>query len=182
MANSGRGALEQIGQGFERSSAVDSSGRIVGCVDDHQPRLGSDCSFDSSEIEIKRGRLQIDLSRHGIRGQQHRLIAEPRWFRVDHLVTGIDHEPKGDHYGSERAGCQRYVSRLKGKIQLEAQPLGDKGLRVLLARLIGEPILVVRDCPLSNRGDDTFKWHFVRIAEGEVTYARHQASAQRSVS
>ena len=174
MANSSRGAIEQIGQRFERSSAVDPSGRIVGCVDDHQPRPGSNCSFDCNEIEIKRGRLQIDLSRHGIRGQQHRLIAEPRRFRVDHLVASIEHEPKGDHYGCERAGCQRYVSWLKGKIQLVAQPLSDIGLRFLLARLIGEPILVVRDCALSNRGDDTFKGHFMRIAEGEVAYGRHK--------
>ena len=143
----------------------------MGRVDDHEPRLGSDCSFNRSKIEIKRGRLQLDLPRHGIGRQQHRLIAEPRRFRIDHLVAGIDHKPKGDHDGSERAGRQRYVSRLKGKTQLAAEPLGDKGLRVLLARLIGEPVLVVWDCPFSNRGDDTFKWHFVWIAEGEVTYA-----------
>jgi len=46
---------------------------FVRCLDDHEPRLGSDCSFNRSKIEIKRGRLQLDLARQSIGGQQHRL-------------------------------------------------------------------------------------------------------------
>ena len=94
-----------------------------------------------------------------------------RRFRIDDLITGVDHKPKGDHDGSECTGRQRNVWRFKGKVELAADPLSDKGLWLLLTRLIGEPVLVVWDCPLPNRVDDTFKWHFVWIAEGEVTYA-----------
>jgi hypothetical protein len=46
--------------------------------------------------------------------------------------------------------------------------LREEGLGLLLARLVSEPVLVLRNCVRADRGDDSLQRHFVRIAEREV--------------
>ena len=49
--------------------------------------------------------------------------------------------------------------------------VSEKGLRLLFACLVGEPVLVVRHCPLTQRRNKSVNRHFVGIAEGEIADA-----------
>ena len=95
-------------------------------VDDDQPRPRSDRRVDRGEIEIEGRRLQRDLARHRVGGEQHRLVAEPGRLGEDRLVAGVEHQPERHHDGGEGAGGQRDVGRLEGKTELAAQPLAPE--------------------------------------------------------
>ena len=75
---------------------------------------------------------------------------------------------KGYGDGREGAGCQRNVGRFERQADLLTNRVGQVGTRRLLARLVGEPILVLRQGRFLDRRDKARERHFVRVAEREV--------------
>ena len=156
-------------------AVVDSPGGIVRAVDDHHPGLRPDARLDRRQIQVERRLLERNGHRNAIGCQQRRPVAEPGRLAVQSLVAGIEHQTKGDRDGREGAGRQREVRRLEGKAKLLACGVGEEFLRGLLARLVGEPVLVMRRDLVAQRADDPVKRHLVRIAEGEVANAGRKA-------
>ena len=101
----------------------------------------------ASRSRSKRGRPERHLARHRVGRQQHRLVAEPGWLREDRLVAGIEQQPEGDRDGPEGADREGDVRRLERQAELPTHGLGEEGLRLLLARLVGEPVLVLGTAP-----------------------------------
>jgi hypothetical protein len=163
--------VQHGGQRLELVAAVDAPGRIVRRVDDDEPRARADRRLDGGEIEIEAGRLQFELARHRIGGEQHRLVAEPGRLAEHRLVAGVEREPERHHDGREGAVGERDIGRLEGQAQLGAHALGQVGLRLGFASLVGEPVLVVRHRPLAQRRHDAGQRQLVRIAEGEIADA-----------
>ena len=58
-----------------------------------------------------------------------------------------------------------------GSAEFVLKPFGEKGLRLFFARLVGEPVLVMRHRALTQCRNDAVERHFVRIAEGEIADA-----------
>ena len=163
-----RGAFQQLRQRRQLLPPVDPAGRVVRRVDDHEARSRTDRGVDGLEVEVEARRSQRHLPRHGVGGEQHRLVAEPGWLGEDDLVAGVEQQPEGDRDGPEGAGREGDVGRLERKAQLPADRLGQEGLRRLLAGLVGEPVLVVGQGPFADGRDEPVERHLVRIAEGEV--------------
>jgi hypothetical protein len=163
-----RGPLEPVGERGQDFAPVDSAGRIVRRVDDHQPRSRSDRRIDRVEVEIEARLFQRHLPRDGVGGEQHRFVTEPGRLGVDGLVTYIEDKPESDRNRREGAGGEGDVRRFELKAELPADLSGEESLRCLLAGLVGEPVLVPGHRPLADCRDDSVEGHLVRIAESEV--------------
>ena len=175
-AEAGGGPLEKLGEGGECGAIVDAPGRIVGRVDDHEARPWSDRRLDRREVEVEVRPPQGDRARYRVCRQEHRLVAEPRRLGEDRLVADVENEVKGEHDRREGTGGERDVLRLECEPELASDPFGEKGLRLRLARLVGKPVLVVRNGSFPDGGDQPGKGHLVRIAEGEIRNAGLEAT------
>jgi hypothetical protein len=101
--------------------------------------------IDCSEVEIEVWRPESDLTRHCVSRKQHRLITEPSWLRKNGLVTDVENKPERNHDCGEGARRQSNVGGLKGEAKLAPEAFSEKSLWRFFARLVGEPVLVMRD-------------------------------------
>ena len=144
-------------------------------VDDDEPGLRRDRGVDRGKVEVEARRCKLHLPRHGVGGEQCRLVAEPGRLGDDRLVAGVEQQAEGDGDRGEGAGGQGKILGIEGEAQLAADALGEEGAGLLLAGLVGEPVLVVRDRRFAECCDDAGQRHFLRVAEGEVGDARREA-------
>ena len=125
-------ALEEIRQLLQRLARINASGWIVRRIDDDEPGSRADGRVDRREIQVERGRLERHLARHGGRGKQQRLVAEPCRLGKDRFVSDIQNVVEGHHDGGERTGRQRDVRGRERQAQLAADVLGQERLRLRL--------------------------------------------------
>ena len=78
---------------------------------------------------------------------------------------------KGHHDGGKGAGRQRDVRRVECQAQFAPDMLGEECLRLLFTRLVGEPVLIVRQRAFADRRHEARQGQLVRVAEGEVRNA-----------
>ena len=157
--------------------AVDPAGRVVRAVDDDRAGPWRDGRRDRAGIEVEGGRREPDPDRGGARRGDHELVEEPWRGEEDDLVADVAQGPDRDPQPAERARGQGDVLGP----EVEAGPLlergGDDAPWLVLAELVGEPVLVARDRVALERVDQSGEWHLLRVAKREVRDARIEAVA-----
>ena len=78
---------------------------------------------------------------------------------------------------AERARGQGDVLGLGSRCRSARERVGDDAPRLVLAELVGEPVLVARDRVALERVDQPGEWHLLWVAEREVGDARIEAVA-----
>ena len=105
---------------------------------------GSDRCADAVEVEVERRRLELDAHRLAAGGEGQQLVEEPGRREEDQLVAGVEDRPHRDGDRRESAVRHRHVARVPGHAGPRGQRIGHDPLRLRLAELVGEPVLVLR--------------------------------------
>ena len=100
--------------------------------------------------------------------EDQQLVEEPRRGQEHDLVTGSHERPKGHGDRREAAVRHRHVRRVPIEPGSRAKRLRDRLLGRGFRELVGEPVLVLRDEMVLERGDVFGKRHLLRVADGEV--------------
>ena len=170
-------SVRTLGQRGQLGRAVDPARRVVRAVDDDRAGPRRDGRRDGVRIEVEGGRGEPDPDRCGARRRDHELVEEPRRGEEDDLVADVAQRPDRDAQAAERARGQGDVLGP----EVDAGPLlergGDDAPWLVLAELVGEPVLVARDRVALERVDQSGEWHLLRVAEREVGDARIEAVA-----
>ena len=168
-------SVRTLGERGQLGRAIDPAGRVVRAVDDDRAGPRRDGRRDRARIEVEGGRGEPDPDRGGARRRDHELVEEPRRGEEDDLVTDVAQGPDRDAQAAERARGQGDVLGP----EVDAGPLLQRGRDdapwLVLAELVGEPVLVARDRVALERVDQPGEWHLLRVAEREVGDTRVEA-------
>ena len=164
-----RRRFEQRGELGEQRRPVDPPRRVVRRVHDDGARPRRDRRLDRLEVQIE-GTLAIRVHPHRrrARGDDQRLVEEPRRRDEDHLVADVHDRPQRDGQPGEVA--VRHVDVVCA--EREPEPVRQtgrdrgRGLRqILRVRVV---ILARRLGPADEGVDVGLRGAFVRVAEHEV--------------
>src|SRR5688572_31748347 len=174
--------LEEFRQLLQRIAAVDASGGIVRRIDNDESRSRADRRVDRVQVEIERRSLESNLAHHGSAGQQQRFIAEPCRLAEYGFIAGVQDPMKSNHDGSKRTVSERDIGCIECQTQFAPNMLSKERLRLLFARFVSKPVLVVGHCTLADSRHQTRQRHLMRIAEGEVRKDRKSTRLNSSHS
>ena len=120
------------------------------------------------DVEVERRRIESNPDRLAAGREDQQLVEEP-WRGQEHdLVTGSHERPKGHGDRREAAVRHRDVRRVPIEPGSRAKRLRDRLLGRGFRELVGEPVLVLRDEMVLERGDVFGKRHLLGVADGEV--------------
>ena len=175
MPHACRRAIEKVGELFQRVARVDAACWIVRRVHDHRRVRGPIAASIASRSRSKVGWLERHLASAPQSRQAAGLVAEPRGLGDDGFVARIEDQVKGHHDRRERAGRERDIRSARRQGPARGRPARREMLRLPLARLVGEPVLVEWLCAFADRSDQPGQRQLMWIAEREIAHVGVEA-------